>query len=547
MAEVEQAVIGWGPTSNGLAVLACSSGWPHEEGRPWLPAPLATFLPRGADTEVMRGTEPPVGLEARPTPYGTLLSAKVYLGRIARPGTFTAHALLDPGARQSAIELIEDARSGVLRTREEQPDPAALAPLRLPTRCHQPDPAGLPEDWLRLVIARLAAGRPLLLRSADRSEGTELLESLARALPKRVVAGMWWSTAVTHPDAAAGPGVGLVVPPFVDRSVPGADPAGSNGPADARVEIVDLATGAGDVPARARSLAATYADRPETFAGAGGVDDFVARVTALTIDPADPLDARGLDLLAGEMGPDVFARLITGGHGMKRLAELSGSGRRLPYGTLWAAVPDLPDSMYGWFGPVRSTPDAQERAQRVITATMDRRALVRLVARPLAHDVAEYRPVVADRRLASAVASLEVPLDGYEWRVLTEEWGPVVRAAVMRWLEGWTDAPADLARFAADRETFVAGLGDALAAVAAPSERVRERLAGWRGLDVADWVGVLLDCSNVPAGTALAALAGRDRTVVRQVLRRSWPRLAADAGVPAEVADELRVRGLGGW
>ncbi|SDB90589.1 hypothetical protein GA0111570_107131 [Raineyella antarctica] len=540
MAEIQQAVVGWAPTSNGLGVLGASPGWPLVDGQPWLPDQARTFLPRGSDAEVMRGTEPPGGLEAHPTAYGTILVSKVYLGRVGRPGTFTAHCVLDPSGRQGATDLLDLARDGVLRLREEQPDAEALPALQLTARRTQPLPGDVAPDLLAVLIARLADRTPLLLRARDRMTAIDTFAALARALPRRVGADMWWSSFVAHPyDPAetAGPGVGVVVAPFSVTDDFGA----STGPAT----LVDLDAGPPTAPERARALCRSYLDHPERYGDAADVDEFIARLDALTLDPAAPVDDRALDLLAGDVGPVVFARLITGERGMTRLAEVVRAGRRLPYRALWSAVPELPAQMYAWFGPVQGDQDVQVRAQHVICSTMDTRNLARLVARPLAADVADFRPVIADRKLAGSLAGLGVPLDAYEWRVLTEEWGPVVTAAVVGWLEGWTHAPADLARLAADRAGFVAGLDAALAAVAAPAADVRDRLAGWRELPVEEWIDVLLECRNVPAGTPLAALGRLDRGGVRQVLRRDWPRLAGQAGIPAVVAEELRVRGLG--
>ena len=548
MADIQQAVIGWGPTSNGLGVLGTSPGWPLVEGQPWLPEQARTFLPRGSDAEVMRGTEPPVGLEAHPTPYGTLLVCKVYLGRVGRPGTFTAHCLLDPAGRQCATDMLELVRGGVLRMGEEQPPTAPLEVLSLPARRTRPLPQDVRPDLLAVLMAHLADRTPLLLRSADRLTGVDTLASLAKALPRRVVAQLWWSSLVAHPyDPAetAGAGVGLVVAPFSvtdDFGVagPGAGPA-AVGPAS----VVNLDAGPLTAPLRARALCQSYLDHPELYADAADVEEFVARLDALTLDPAVPVDDRALDLLAGDVGPVVFGRLVTGERGMTRLTEVVRAGHRLPYRALWSAVPELPDRLYAWFGPMQGDQDLQVRAQQVICSTMDTRNLVRLVARPLSNDVTDYRPVVADRKLATALAGLDVPLDAYEWRVLTEEWGPVVTAAVAGWLEGWTDAPADLARLADDHDVFVAGLDEALARVTAPVGTVRDRLADWTGLPVEEWIDSLLECRNVPAGTPLAALGRLERSGVRQVLRRDWPRLAAQAGIPAAVAEELRVRGIG--
>lgn len=569
MAEIQQAVIGWGPTSNGLGVLGASVGWPTIDGLPWLPDAARTFLPRGSDAEVMRGTEPPCGLEARPTEHGTLLVSKVYLGRVGRPGTFTAHCLLDPTGRQCAHDLLELARDGVLLRREEQPVGGTLEVLGLPARRTRPEPGGVPADLLALLLAHLADRTPLLLRTADRIGGVETLSALAHALPRKVAAELWWSTFVAQPDDPAevgGPGVGLVVPPFsaTGAAEPDAfgapvrldpagraDPPGRAGLPESTGEVIDLDRGPMPTDDRARALLRSYLDQPERAAEADGADAFIAGLDALVVDPALPLDERGMDLLAAGVGPSIFARLLAGPHAMARLAEIVRARRRLPYRTLWTAVPALTDAMFAWFGPVQADPETQARAQRVICTTMDSRNLVRLVARPLGRDAADYRPVVADRRLASALAGLAGPLEAYEWRVLTEEWSPVVDAAVVSWLTGWTDAPADLARLAEDHPAFVAGLDAALAEVAAdpgttPAD-VRSRLATWRGLPAEEWADLLLDCPSAPAGAPLAALARLDVRDVRQVLRRAWPRLAAQAGIPAAVADELRVRGLGGF
>lgn len=561
MAEIQQAVIGWGPTSNGLGVLGASVGWPVADGQPWLPDAARSFLPRGSDAEVMRGSEPPCGLEARPTDHGTLLVSKVYLGRVGRPGTFTAHCLLDPTGRQGAHDLLELARDGVLQRREEQPVAGTLEVLGLPARRTRPEPGGVPADLLALLLGHLADRTPLLLRTSDRAGGVETLSALAHALPRKVAADLWWSTFVAQPDDPAetgGPGVGLVVPPFSATEAPEPDAFGRPGPAGAVLDldrgpapIVDLDRGPVPVDDRARALLRSYLDHPERAADAPGADAFVAGLDALIVDPALPLDERGLDLLADEVGPSVFARLLAGPHAMARLAEVVRARRRLPYRTLWTAVPALTEPMFAWFGPVQGDPETQARAQRVICATMDSRNLVRLVARPLSRDAADYRPVVADRKLASALAGLESRLDAYEWRVLTEEWSPVVHAAVVSWLAGWTDAPPDLARLADDHPAFVAGLDQALAAVAAdpgvdPAD-VRARLAAWRGLPADEWADLLLDCPATPSGAPLAVLGRLDVRDVRQVLRRAWPRLAAQAGIPAAVAEELRVRGLGGF
>lgn len=615
MAEIQQAVIGWGPTSNGLGVLGNSAGWPLVDGVAWLPDAARAFLPRGSDAEVMRGTEPPCGLEARPTEHGTLLVSKVYLGRVGRPGTFAAHCLLDPTGRQCAQDLLDLARDGALLRREEQPVGGVLEVLGLPARRTRPDPEGVRQDLLAALLGHLTDRTPLLLRATDRAAGVETLSALAHALPRKVAADLWWSTFVAQPDDPAetgGPGVGLLVAPFsgagsgtvadrygTDRPGDGhglrtgdpygtraADPYGPRAgdpygarageayatdrpaaafgaagaepdrrPAAAPAGPIDLDGGPIDVSDRAAALARTYLEHPGQCAEADGVDTFVARLDALVIDPAVPLDGRALDLLAEEVGPSVFARLLTGPYAMTRLAEVVRARRRLPYRTLWTAVPVLTDQMYAWFAPVQGDPAMQARAQRVICATMDSRNLLRLVARPLSHDAADYRPVVADRKLASALASLdgsrEGSLEAYEWRVLTEEWGPVVHAAVVAWLAGWTDAPEDLARFADDRPAFVAGLQAALRAVAAdpgadPAD-VRARLAAWRGLPAEDWADLLAECPAATSGASLAALGRLDPRDVRQVLRRSWPRLAAQAGIPPVVADELRVRGLGGF
>ena len=557
MADIQQAVIGWGPTSNGLDVLGTSPGWPLVEGGPWLPEQARTFLPRGSDAEVMRGTVPPVGLQAHPTGYGTLLVAKVYLGRVGRPGTFTAHCLLDPSSKQCAIDMLELVRDGVLRMSEEQPPTGPLEVLSLPARRTRPRPEDVRPDLLALLMAHLADRTPLLLRSADRLTGVDTLAALAKALPRRVVGHLWWSSFVAHPYDPAettGAGVGLVVPPFsvtdFGAAAPGAGPAAVGpaavGPAaGGPAAEVDLDAGPLAAPPRARALCQSYLDHPERYADAADVEEFGARLEALTLDPAAPVDDRVLDLLAGDVGPVVFARLVTGERGMSRLTEVVRAGRRLPYRALWSAVPELPDRLYDWFGPVQGDQDLQVQAQQMICTTMDSRSLVRLVALPLSHDVTDYRPVVADRKLATALAGLDVPLDAYEWRVLTEEWGPVVTAAVAGWLEGWTEAPADLARLADDRAGFVAGLDEALGQVTAPVANVRDRLAGWSGLPVEEWISVLLECRDVAAGTPLAALRRLERSGVRQVLRRDWLRLAAQAGIPAAVADELRVRGIG--
>lgn len=539
MVEIQQAVIGWGPTSNGLGVLGASAGWPTVESVPWLPEQARTFLPRGSDAEVVRGAEPPCGLDAYPTDHGTLLVSKVYLGRVGRPGTFTAHCLLDPTGHLAATEVLDLVRQGVLRTGEEQPEAGPLPVLELPARRTRPMPEDVRTDLLAALIGHLADRTPLLMRTADRSSALETLGGLARALPRKVVADLWWSNFVAHPDevaGSAGPGVGVVLAPFSATNDFGAGGGAA--------QVLEPDAGAVAAPDRARDLAQSYLDHPGRYADARSVEEFVTRLQALTLDPTEPLTDQGLDLLADEVGPVVFARLVTGLRGMARLAEVVRAGRRLPYRELWSAVPALPDTMYAWFGPGQGDPERQERAQRIICSTMDIRNLTRLVARPLSHDVGTYRPVVANRKLATALSRLEVPLEAYEWRVLTDDWGPVVTSAVVSWLEGWTDPPADLARLTEDRRAFVAGLDDALDQVSAPAADVREQLAEWPGLPVEEWIELLLECRNVPAGTPLAALGRLDRGGVRQVLRRDWPRLAAQAGIPAAVADELRVRGL---
>lgn len=554
MAEVQQALVGWGPSSNGLGVLGTSSGWPLVEGQPWLPEQARTFLPRGSDAEVVRGAEPPLGLQAHPTPHGTLLVAKVYLGRVGRPGTFIAHCLLDPSGHQGVSDLLELARTGVLRTGEEQPPTGPLEVLKLPARRPRPRPEDVRPELLALLLAAMADRTPLLLRpagpmpAADPMHALETLDALARALPRRVASQLWWSSFVAHPDDPAetgGPGVGLVVEPFSAT-----DDFGAGMPAP----VLDLGADLPAAPARAAALCRSYLDHPDLYADSTTVEEFLARLDAITLDPNRPVDDRALDLLADEVGPVVFARLISGERGTTRLAEVVRAGRRLPYRTLWNAVPALPEQMYAWFAPVQGDQDVQARAQQVICSTMDGRNLARLVARPLSKDVSHYRPVVADRKLATALADLGVPLEAYDWRVLTEEWGPVVTAAVTSWLEGWTGPPADLARLAdggsghsgrSGHDGFVAGLDSALAQVDAPADDVRDRLAGWDGLPVQEWIDVLLECRNVPAGTPLAVLGRLDRSGIRQVLRRDWPRLAGQAGIPVGVADELRVRGLG--
>ena len=543
---IQQAVIGWGPSSNGLGVLGTSPEWPLVEGQPWLPEPARTFLPRGSDAEVVRGAEPPCGLRAHPTPYGTLLVSSVYLGRVGRPGTFTAHCLLDPARRLGARDLLDLVRAEVLRRDEVAPeagplpalDPVAMRPAGIP---QPPQPQDLPVDLLALLLGHLAADTPLLLRCADRVTGLDTLTALAVALPRPVAAGLWWSSFVAHPYDPAetvGAGVGLVVAPFSAT-----DEFGAAGPGDR--EALDLDRDLPAAPPRALALAQSYLARPELYADAADPAEFIARLEALTLDPADPVDDRVLDLLADEVGPVVFARLVTGDHAMARLAEIVRADRRLPYGTLWAEVRQLPEAVYAWFGPVGEEPAAQQRAQHTICATMDMRALARLLARPLSRDVGAYRPVVADRRLATAVSRLDVPLEAYEWRVLTEQWGPVVTAAVVSWLEGWTGPPADLARLAEAPDAFVDGLDEALGQVSASAAAVRDRLAGWSGLGVEEWIVLLLAARNVPAGTPLAVLGRLERSGIRQVLRRDWPRLAEQAGIPGVVADELRVRGLG--
>lgn len=543
---IQQAVVGWSPRSNGLGVLGTSPDWPLVEGRPWLPEPARTFLPRGSDAAVVNGAEPPCGLRAHPTPYGTLLVSSVYLGRVGRPGTFTAHCLLDPADRLGGRDLLDLVRGGVLRRDEVAPEAGPLpvllrGALRPAGGAGDPRPQDLPADLLALLLGHLATDTPLLLRCADRITGPETLVALARALPRPVAAGMWWSTFVAHPyDAGetAGAGVGLVVPPF---SV--TDEFGEAGARDR--EPVDLDRDLPDASTLAHGLAHSYLARPDLYADAADPAEFIARLQALSLDPADPVDDRVLDLLADEVGPVVFARLVTGDHAMARLAEIVRADRRLPYGALWNEVRHLPDEVYAWFAPTGEQSATQQRAQHTICTTMDMRALTRLLARPLSRDVAAYRPVIADRRLATAVSRLEVGLDAYEWRVLTEQWGPVATAAVVAWLEGWTGPPADLARLAEDPEAFVAGLEEALGQVTAPAAAVRQRLADWSGLGVDAWIDLLLSAGNVPAGTPLAVLARLDRSGIRQALRRDWPRLAGQAGIPGAVADELRVRGLG--
>lgn len=541
MAEIQQAVIGWGPSSNGLGVLGTSPDWPLVEGLPWLPEPARTFLPRGSDAEVVRGTEPPHGLQAHPSPYGTLLVSKVYLGRVGRPGTFTAHCLLAPDGELGATDLLDLVRADVLRRAEEQPPTGPLPALQLPRRGNEPHPEDLPAGLLAVLLAHLAEDVPLLLRCADRAAGVDTFAALARALPRPVAARMWWSSFVAHPyDPAetSGAGVGLVVPPFSATEEFGA-------PGPGAPEPIDLDAGLPAAPRRALALAQSYLDRPGLYADAPDPAAFIARLESITLDPSQPVDDRALDLLAEEVGPVVFARLVTGERGLARLTEISRAKRRLPYGRLWAQVPRLPAAMYRWFAPGSADAEKQLQAQRVICDTMDLRSLTRLVARPLSRDVADYRPVVADRRLATALADLGVPLEAYEWRVLTEQWSPVVTAAVESWLAGWSGPPADLARLAADPADFVDGLDEALSRVTAPPAEVRGRLAGWTALPTEEWIELLLAARNVPAGTSLAVLGRLDRSGIRQVLRRDWPRLAAQAGIPGPVADELRVRGLG--
>ncbi|QGF23665.1 hypothetical protein [Raineyella fluvialis] len=518
--------------------------------------PAARFR-RGGDARCRT----PCGLEARPTEYGTLLVSKVYLGRVGRPGTFSVHCLLDPTGRQGASDMLGLVRDGVLLAREEQPGAGALEVLALPARRSRPAPEEVPDALLALLLGHLADRTPLLLHTAERGEGVETLSALAHALPRRVTADLWWSTFVAQPDdpqEAGGPGVGLVVEPF---SMLGAEELETFGaplgegrrtvdvPAGPRT--VDLDAGPLPVDDRSWALLRTYLEHPELFADSHGLEEFVARLEGLVIDPRLPLDDRALDLLGEEVGPAVFARLLASPQAMTRLAEVVRARRRLPYRNLWNAVPALTDQMFAWFGPVEGDPETQAKAQRVICTTMDARNLVRLVARPLSRDTAEYRPVVADRKLASALAGMGSPLEAYEWRVLTEEWGPVVHAAVLSWLLGWSDAPADLARLAEDRPAYVAGLEAVLAAARAqpavdPAD-VRARLAGWRGLGAEEWADLLLACPSAPSGAPLAVLARLDGRGVRQVLRRDWPRLAAQAGIPAVVAEELRVRGIGGF
>lgn len=551
MAELPQIMVGWGPTSNGLGVLGVSPGWPEENGTPWLPDHLRTFLPRGSDAEVMRGLTPPHGLEARPTPHGNVLSAKTYLGRVGRPGTFVAHALLDTRATMGPVDLLGAIRRDLLWMREEQPASGPLPRVEHSSVRRLPAPEDAPRDLLEVLLGRMADGRPLLMHTADRHAGLDFLEILGRALPKKVAASMWWSGFVAQPAEAAhlGPGLGLVVQPFSELALDATRPEDPDSDAMARLGVLDLDRGSPTASDRARALAVAYLDHPASFADARDVHDFVERLEALVLDPTEPVDERVLGLLGQDVGPAVFARLVTGGKGMSRLDEIGSSGRRLPFGRLWAAVPHLPAPMYDWFGPVRAPADQQAEAQGVITATMDTRNLSRLVTRPLARQVDAFRPVVADPRLATSMARTRLPAAACEWRVLPETWQPVVTELVADWLAGRAPAPDGLAELAAaDRATFGQGLTEAItASIGAGGEpaTVRENLARWDAMPTDDWIDLLVGTPRVPAGTALAVLGGRERGEIRQVLRRDWPRLAAQAGIPADVAEELRVRGLG--
>lgn len=546
VAVCEQVVLAWSQSNllgnSGIGPVAASSGWKLTPNDPLAGlGESGRYLPEGvASVMVSEGVRPPVALEYRPDPDGTLLIAKVYAARSQRAGHYQVHALRDAAGACSPWDLWAARDAGVLFADEVTDELALTLPQVSLRRTAAPAPAGddLDAGPLRVLLERLLADRVFTIRSSDQGAAEEFARRLLAYLPWRVTLGIPITTLAAEPSPLRR-GIALVISPFsrgFDAVDVDLDAARLVDGGDATADLADLLL-------RGRRAEA------DALGSLGELKAWLA------LRRSDLAALSGTDLEAAcqpSLFPTFLARLAGDarrGDVLLRLSDDPRAGRAFT-SSLGARAWEDADLVAALFADSGLERARNARVQDWLVDAVGADAFGKHVLRPLLVE-AERRPIVVDgQALAEVLAdrlSNRTELADFTFRTTTPTWTSLTDFQVQSHLTGGEALPDGVRALIRRNPPRLAAAIDQLLAGRRSDAGVREALLAWPDDDLEALIEAVLASRRLDESWAVRVLERKPARVVTAVLTKYWPRIAKHLGIPESVTQRLEVKKQRWW